>query len=70
MKLASRVSLSIVFFSAMLTATSAHAELSPQELAKIAQNPVGNLISVPLQENANLNAGPFDHELTCSTFSR
>jgi hypothetical protein len=38
-------------------------DLNEEALAKIAQNPVANLISIPLQENANLNAGPFDHEL-------
>jgi hypothetical protein len=36
----------------------AHAELSAEELAKLAQNPVGNLISVPFQNNTNLNFGP------------
>jgi hypothetical protein len=34
------------------------AELSAEELAKLAQNPVGNLISVPFQNNTNLNVGP------------
>ena len=29
-----------------------------QELAKLAQNPVGNLISLPFQNNTNLNFGP------------
>ena len=43
----------------MAAATAAHAELSSEELAKIAQNPVGNLISVPFQENLNLNTGPY-----------
>jgi hypothetical protein len=38
----------------------AFAELSAEDLAKIAQNPVGNLISVPIQENANVNVGPRD----------
>jgi len=38
--------------------TAARAELSPEELAKLAQNPIGNLISVPFQYNANLNYGP------------
>jgi len=37
---------------------AAHAELSAEELAKLAQNPVGNLISVPFQNNTNLNFGP------------
>ena len=40
------------------SATSALAEMSAEELAKIAQNPVGNLISVPFQNNTNLNFGP------------
>ena len=35
-----------------------HAELSAEELAKIAQNPVGAMISVPFQNNTNLNYGP------------
>jgi hypothetical protein len=35
-----------------------HAELSAEELAKLAQNPVGNLISLPFQNNTNLNFGP------------
>jgi hypothetical protein len=48
------------FIAVMVTASAAHAELSSEELAKIAQNPVGNLISVPFQENLNLNAGPYE----------
>jgi hypothetical protein len=53
------------FLLMLLASTHAQAQAgaSAEELAKIAQNPVGNLISVPIQENANLNAGPFDHEL-------
>jgi len=31
---------------------------SAEELAKIAQNPVGNLISVPVQWNMGFGAGP------------
>ena len=37
---------------------SAYAEMSAEELAKLAQNPVGNLISLPFQNNTNLNFGP------------
>ena len=44
--------------TAMTAATPAHAEMSAEELAKLAQNPVGNLISVPFQNNTNLNFGP------------
>ncbi|MEP7327794.1 MAG: neuromedin U [Betaproteobacteria bacterium] len=36
----------------------AGAEMSAEELAKLAQNPVGNLISLPFQNNTNLNFGP------------
>ena len=42
----------------LVTAAPARAELSAEELAKLAQNPVGNLISVPFQNNTNLNFGP------------
>jgi hypothetical protein len=37
---------------------SARAELSSEELAKLAQNPIANLISVPFQNNTNFNYGP------------
>jgi len=43
---------------ALFAAAPAHAEMSAEELAKLAQNPVGNLISVPFQNNTNLNFGP------------
>src|SRR5438067_10796197 len=42
----------------VVASTPARAELSAEELAKLAQNPVGNLISVPFQNNTNLNFGP------------
>jgi hypothetical protein len=32
--------------------------MSAEELAKLAQNPVGNLISLPFQNNTNFNVGP------------
>ena len=47
-----------VALGAVCLAGAAHAELSAEELAKLAQNPVGNLISVPFQNNTNLNVGP------------
>lgn len=34
------------------------AELSAEELARIAQNPVGAMVSVPFQNNTNFNTGP------------
>jgi len=39
-------------------APPAQAAMSAEELAKLAQNPVGNLISVPFQNNTNFNVGP------------
>ena len=44
--------------AALLATAPVHAEMSATELAKLAQNPVGNLISVPFQNNTNLNFGP------------
>ena len=34
--------------------------MSKEELAKLSQNPVANLISVPFQNNTNFNYGPLD----------
>lgn len=45
---------------AAIVCTPAHAALSAEELAKMAQNPVGNLVSVPFQNNTNFNVGPTD----------
>ncbi len=42
----------------LLSLTQAQAELSSEELAKLAQNPVGNLVSVPFQNNTNFDVGP------------
>ena len=42
----------------MAAVIPARAELSKEELAKLAQNPIANLISVPFQNNTNLNYGP------------
>ena len=65
MKIAMRIWSKLTFFSAILVvASAARAELSKEDLAKIAQNPVGNLISVPMQENLNLNAGPYEKNLS------
>jgi hypothetical protein len=40
--------------------SSVRAEMSAEELAKLSQNPVANLISVPFQNNTNFNYGPLD----------
>jgi hypothetical protein len=49
---------SLALSACALVALPVSAEMSAEELAKLAQNPVGNLISVPIQYNANLNTGP------------
>jgi hypothetical protein len=49
---------SVLSAAALFAGAPAHAEMSAEELAKLAQNPVGNLISVPFQNNTNLNFGP------------
>ncbi len=51
--------LRVIASTAMVfAAAAAQAEMSAEELAKLAQNPVGNLISVPFQNNTNFNVGP------------
>jgi hypothetical protein len=46
--------------AALLAAAPAYAEMSAEDLAKLAQNPVSNLISVPFQNNTNFNVGPLN----------
>ena len=48
----------LALLAGIVIAAPARAELTAEELAKLAQNPVGNLISVPFQNNTNLNFGP------------
>ena len=48
----------IVALVVATAALPASAEMSAEEFAKLAQNPVGNLISLPFQNNTNLNFGP------------
>src|ERR1700704_6669176 len=50
--------LTLTLTLALVAVAPALAEMSAEELAKLAQNPVGNLISLPLQNNTNLNFGP------------
>jgi hypothetical protein len=53
------VTLIAVSATAGMTGAPARAEeLSKQELAKISQNPIGNLISVPIENDFNFNVGP------------
>ena len=43
-----------------LAATAARAEPSSEQLAKLEQQPVGHLVSVPFQNNTNFNTGPLN----------
>jgi len=57
-----------VFIAAIATAlgvaaslpAQAQEKLSAEQLAKLAQNPIANLISVPFQNDTNFNYGPRD----------
>jgi len=50
-----------LFFSAMATATVAMGqEKSDEELAKAAQNPIADMISLPFQNNINFDVGPLE----------
>ncbi len=53
-----RILIAAAAMAATFATSFVHAEMTAEELAKIAQNPVGNLISVPFQNNTNLNFGP------------
>jgi len=55
-----RGSLALLAATAGLISVPARAELSAEELAKLAQNLVGNLISVPFQNNTNFNVRPYN----------
>lgn len=46
-----------------------HSTSGAEDLQKATQNPVANLISVPLQNNTNLGIGPFERRMY-STFSQ
>jgi len=52
-----RTSSAICAVTIITTTTFAHADPSAEELAKISQNPVGNVISVPIAYNGNFNYG-------------
>lgn len=45
-----------------------YAQISEEELAKIAQNPLANLISFPFQNNTNIDVGPFDRTQNITNF--
>lgn len=48
----------VALFAFLTVAAPAHGEMSAEELAKLAQNRIGNFINLPFQNNTNLNFGP------------
>ena len=48
----------MLLLAAAVTPALVHAAPTPEELAKMAQNPVANLITVPFQNNTSFNVGP------------
>ena len=55
-----KTTLKTLSLAALLLPNMALAGHSTEELAKAAQNPIANMISLPLQNNTNLNIGPDD----------
>lgn len=51
----------IAWVTALLLGLSATAQDDATELAKKSQNPIADLISVPIMNNVNFDAGPDDH---------
>jgi len=51
---------SLVAFLVTVTSLVYGQESSQSDLAKAAQNPVSDLISLPFQNNTNFNVGPYD----------
>ncbi len=52
--------LGIALLAWMISAVSAGAESDKRELAKKSQNPVGNIVSLPFQNNTSFGIGPDD----------
>lgn len=44
--------------TALLVAAPASAEMSAEDLAKLAQDPIGNVVSLPFQNDTNFGVGP------------
>jgi len=55
-----KTTLKTLSLAALLLPNMVLAGHSTEELAKAAQNPIANMISLPLQNNTNLNIGPDD----------
>ena len=53
----------LIFLTIMLGVFSVNAQQSQEELSKAAANPLADLISLPFQNNLNMNYGPFNRNL-------
>lgn len=49
-----------ILITIVLPNQSAYSQLSQEDLAKIAQNPLANIVSMPFQNNTSFGIGPFD----------
>src|SRR5580658_8932233 len=43
----------------LLAGAALHAQQTPESLEKMARNPVGDAVKIPLEEDINLDAGPY-----------
>ena len=53
----------LLLLSTVVGATSTFAQESAEEMSKQAANPIANLMSIPFQNNLNMNYGPFDRNV-------
>ena len=53
----------LIFLTIMLGVFSVNAQQSQEELSKAAANPLADLISLPFQNNLNMNYGPYDRNV-------
>jgi hypothetical protein len=47
------------FLGGVLLAAALHAQQTPESLEKLARNPVGDAVKIPLAESINFDAGPY-----------
>jgi len=53
----------LIFLTIMLGVFSVNAQQSQEELSKAAANPLADLISLPFQNNLNMNYGPYNRNV-------
>lgn len=54
------ISIACSLFCILIGSQHIYGQLTEEELAKIAQDPIANIISVPFQNNTTFGIGPFD----------